>query len=168
MAESRDKPRKQQKGKPNPKQLQFLKAYLDPKSPTFSNGTQSALSVYSHKSLKSAAAHAHDTIRSPSVQMHMQAMLEELDISDTDCMVELSRVVHGTSEMTTTIKKQGQPDTVITRTPSAGDKIKAIDLINKSTGKYEMLHEAARSMAREREQRMRAALRAVKAREKAG
>ena len=168
MAESKGKPRKQQKGKPNPKQLQFLKAYLDPKSPTFANGTQSALSIWEAEKRECAAVQAHRTLRSANVTDSMQAMLVEIGLSDTECMVELADIVHGKSAMTTTIEKDGQPVTTITRTPSAGDKIKAIDLINKSTGKYEMLHEAVRSMAREREQRMRAALRAVKAREKAG
>ena len=59
-----------------PKEQIFAEAYANPVSPTFSNGTHSALVAYDTDDDNTAASIASVTLRKPKVQTYVQAILE--------------------------------------------------------------------------------------------
>ena len=76
------------KRKLNPRQRRFVKAYTDPKSPTFSNGTKTAIAVgYSEKS---AQVIASENLSKPMIQSEMASVMDAAGATRE----QAGRVVH--------------------------------------------------------------------------
>ena len=71
------------KRKLNPRQRRFVKAYTDPKSPTFSNGTKTAQAVgYTNTRLDQAA---HQVVKSSEVSNEIQRVLDAAGATEERC-----------------------------------------------------------------------------------
>ena len=71
------------KRKLNPRQRRFIKAYTDPKSPTFSNGTKTAEAVgYTNTRLDQAA---HQVVKNSEVSNEIQRVLDAAGATEERC-----------------------------------------------------------------------------------
>ena len=76
------------KRKLNPRQRRFIKAYTDPKSPTFSNGTKTAVAVGYSKT--SAQQIASENLSKPMIQSEMTSVMDAAGATRE----QAGRVVH--------------------------------------------------------------------------
>ena len=75
------------KRKLNPRQRRFVKAYTDPKSKTFGNGTKTAEAVgYTDKA---PAVAAHQVLRSTNVEHEIQRGMERIGLTEEMALIQL-------------------------------------------------------------------------------
>jgi phage terminase small subunit len=123
------------------KQKAFAQNYIDPNSPTFGNGTQSALRAgYSKSGNKDVAKSiASETLRKPYVQTYMSALLDKIGLNHEVRLLALYDVITAKHRVTVTETEHsdGSKTVSTTRAPVRdADRIKAIDVLYKVDGSY--------------------------------
>lgn len=138
-----------------PIDLDFVRAYTDPNSPTYSNSTQSIISVRPGIDRTYARSAATRLKAKASVSDAIETLLAQNGADIQVRMRELAELVtKPTGRSVTKIAKMedGSVETVVERSPSARDKIAAIDMVNKMTGLYKQhevdAHEATKEIDR--------------------
>jgi len=136
-----DKPKTKKPRKPTLKQKAFVEAYINPESPTYSNGTQSALQAYNTVDSNIAGSMAIETLQSPTVQTYIEQLNAESGNSIKERSIVLAQVVNGSHIARTHSTLRDSEGKVINKTevvkePSVKDILHAIDLSNKVEGIY--------------------------------
>jgi hypothetical protein len=124
----------------NPRQQAYLYALLDPQSPTYGNQTASYKAAYGTASDTVAAVKASQAVRRDKVHTWIEEILRRHGVDTQARVVELAAIAHNKSAPRTIRKivEQGDKRKVITTTeePTASERLKAIDQLNKLSGDY--------------------------------
>ena len=136
-----DKPKTKKPRKPTLKQKAYVDAYINPESPTYSNGTQSALQAYNTVDSNIAGSMAIETLQSPTVQTYIEQINAQNNNSIEERSKVLSGIVHGLNITRTTSTNRDSEGRVtgkveVVKEPSTKDILHAIDLSNKVEGVY--------------------------------
>lgn len=123
------------------RQEQFVASYVDPNSPTFSNGTRSYIAAgYKPGSLLAAAVGASKLLSSPKVQTRITAAMAAHGLSTEDRVRLLAATARGEGERR--IERQQLVDgelrtvEVTIQQPSFAERNQALHLSNKLSGDY--------------------------------
>jgi hypothetical protein len=124
------------------KQQIFVDGYVNPNADTFSNGTQSVLSIPGRRGYDYSAAsvQASDYLDNPRVQSEIQLRAKEAGLTDMFRLGALRSIANGEYIQKETSQRivKGKKRTITTlRTPKASEIVKAIDTVNKMVGDYE-------------------------------
>ena len=124
------------------KQQSFIDNYTDPDKPTFGNGTQSVLAIPHRNgdSYKGATVQAIEYLAHPTIRSEIEALAESVGATDMFRLSRLHLVAQGqyvTTETSERIIKGKVRKVTTTRTPKASEIVKAVDTLNKMTGRYE-------------------------------
>lgn len=148
--------------RPTQKQKKMIDLFLDEKSPTFGNKTESYIKAYNNKNPNRSTQHttAVQAFKAPQASQYLQAVLHQNNCTIQDRAAQLSRILDGRFTSETTYLDAAQEvkgKTVQGVTPSQA--LKAIDLLNKMDGTYtkrEVEKEIAKDEYREfRKQQLR-------------
>ena len=136
-----DKPKTKKPRKPTLKQKAFVDAYINPESPTYSNGTQSALQAYNTVDSNIAGSMAIETLQSPTVQTYIEQINAAQGNSIEERSIQLALCTKGLVQSHTVSEQTDRDGNVISKTKvtkdmSAKDILHAIDLSNKVEGIY--------------------------------
>ena len=136
-----DKPKTKKPRKPTLKQKAFVEAYINPESPTYSNGTQSALQAYNTVDSNSAGVMAHETLRSNNVLTYIEQLNAANQWGIEERSIQLSAMGKGEYVSRTTSTNRDAAGKVtgkveVVKEPTAKDILHAIDLSNKVEGIY--------------------------------
>ena len=124
------------------KQSLFVKALTDPSSPTYGNQTESYRRVYGQNlNDNTAAVCASQAIRRPKVHTWIEEILEKAGCSTKARVADLALIAAAKSTPRIIRKiltdHKGRTSTIeIQETPTAGERLKAIDQLNKLSGDY--------------------------------
>lgn len=124
------------------KQSLFVKALTDPLSPTYGNQTASYKLVYGYdKSDTVAGVRASVAVRHSKVTTWIEEILEKAGCSTKARVADLALIAAAKSTPRTIRKiltdHKGRTSTIeIQETPTAGERLKAIDQLNKLSGDY--------------------------------
>lgn len=115
--------------------MAFLRAYLDPNSPTYGNGCQSYKAVY-RCSTNSATVNACRLLQKPKVKAVMRDIMSvELEV----VIEQLAQVIKGEfiiESVTERFDKDGnfKGKIIVTRNPNVDEIVGAIELLGKMSG----------------------------------
>ena len=126
-----------------PRDADFLKAYLDPESPTYGNQTRSYLETHATDNYMAAAASATRLLKRDKIQRVMSEILADNRAGIADRVRLLSDIAHGTGRKKTDqyaydskTGKERHTSTVISDyTPT--ERVRAIDVLSRLAGDYE-------------------------------
>ena len=138
-----------------PRQQDFVNAYANPQSDTYSNGTQSYKKAYTNVTYNTATANASRMLRKSSVQKSIHSIAEKLGIGREARTSILHDVATREAEpmvVHTEVKdREGEivSTTETTRKPTYTESLKALDMLAKLSGDYLQPEIAAHTAKRE-------------------
>ena len=123
-----------------PKQIAFLRAYLDPESQSFGNGRKAYQSVYDCRP-KSAAVNACRLLQRADIRKEMRRFAEESEYLP-NALRKLGEMLTGAYKDISVSDYYDENNEIQYRveqisTPPAGKLIMAIDILNRLSGIYD-------------------------------
>lgn len=145
----REAPAKQQTLSPTDQV--FIESYTDQTGDTYLNGAQSYRKYHPTVTTKSAAVLASRKLSDVNIRAAVTAELQRIGAGQNVRLRVLHDVINGTHKKTVTTThscidssgKKVTTTTTVESTPSASERIKAIDLVNRMTGVYDGNRESA-------------------------
>ena len=137
-----------------PKQKQFVNNYVDPKSKTQGNGTQSYAAVHNTAGMNTAAVSASRALSNDNIQQSIAELMESMGMGVRVRLNQTNSIIRQTDKVETIQEHFDADDnlthkTVSTRDVSPQDRLKAINLANKMEGMYDKNRETAKIVGRE-------------------
>ncbi len=140
------------------KEAALVAKYTDTESNTFLNGVQSALSIYDTKSYSVASNLATRTLQKPRVRHYVDKILESIGYGEQvrlETLANIGKGIYRKKTIQTRYDADGETvkDVIVTEsTPGADSAIRANDVINKLTGRYESAKQAQRVLSKSYQQ----------------
>ena len=137
----------------NIKQQLFVNNITDIDNNTLGNATQSYIAAYPGSTYATAATEASKNLKKPHIQDAIQQILSEIGMESKVRLQALKEVITGDYIQTTVnTTKKGKKilyKSTSTRTPSAGERIKAVDTVEKIAGTYDKNKVTAEAVSQE-------------------
>jgi phage terminase small subunit len=126
------------------KQRAFVDAYAKPDSPTFGNGTRSAIVAQMGGTLQTSAGYASALIRKPDIVNEITKTFKENRLTIEDRSRVLSHLLHEEHNVTEQLDKEGN---VVSQVRASAGKLQlqAIREINRMSGVYAQADNIARA-----------------------
>ena len=124
------------------KQQGFINAYTDVENGlTYSNATQSVKEVYGYTDDNSAAVTGNRLLSNTKVISEIEQHIKDLNMGSKVRLQALNEVLQGNHTQTTTTTTQDKDGNEYTsktlKSPTARDRLQAIDLLSKIDGTYD-------------------------------
>ncbi len=133
--------KKPAKNKLTLKQQAFIDNYINPDSPTYSNGKQSVIQAYGYDNPNSASVTASNLLTNTKVLSEMDRLLDELNMGAKVRLQSINSIMtgkHTQKTTTTTTDAEGKKYRAVTvKAPTASDVLKSIDLLARIDGTYD-------------------------------
>ena len=140
------------------KEAALIAKYTDTESDTFLNGTKSVQAVYNTTSYNTASNIASLTLRKPKIHHRVDKILDALGYGEQvrlSTLADIGKGIYRKKTIQTRYDADGETvkDVIVTEsTPGADSAIRANDVINKLTGRYEGAKQAQRALSKSYQQ----------------
>ena len=121
---------------------QFINFYTDiDNKETFLNATQSYLNVYGNRSRHSASVQASKLMSRRDLRSEIDRIIQELDLGEKVRLKAIKDVLTGVYTQETVTEAEDKDGnkykSVVSKTPSARERLHAVDLLSKIDGTYD-------------------------------